>query len=135
MRQEIAKTVEYFLVAKFHPAFILIFGSYAKGTNHEKSDLDIAFQCKDDFPKAYDVFMAAQELADILKIDVDLIHLKDASTVFQAQIYSTALLIYTNDRNDFNQQRMTALSSYVKLNEARKPILDRIKEERSVYGE
>ncbi|GAA0320501.1 nucleotidyltransferase domain-containing protein [Oceanobacillus oncorhynchi subsp. oncorhynchi] len=79
IRQEIAKKVEDFLVAKFHPAFILIFGSYAKGINHEKNDLDIAFQCKDDF--------------------------------------------------------LPALRSYVKLNEVRNPILDRIKEERFVYGE
>ncbi|WP_077604512.1 type VII toxin-antitoxin system MntA family adenylyltransferase antitoxin [Oceanobacillus sojae] len=127
--------VEDFLVAKFSPSFILIFGSYAKATNHKESDLDIAFQCKNGSPSAYNIFMAAQELADVLNIDVDLIHLKDASTVFQAQIYDSGILIYTDDKDYFYQQRMTALSSYVKLNEARQPILEKIKDGRSVYGE
>lgn len=135
MRQEMVKIVQDFLVAKFSPSFILIFGSYAKGTNHKESDLDIAFQCKNDSPSAYNIFMAAQELADLLKIEVDLIHLKEASTVFQAQIYYSGLLIYTDDKDYFYQMRMTALSSYVKLNEARQPILEKIKEGGSVYGE
>ncbi|GIO23284.1 nucleotidyltransferase domain-containing protein [Oceanobacillus sp. J11TS1] len=135
MQQELVKQIEDFLVAKFNPTFILIFGSFAKGTHHKESDLDIAFQCKNASPSAYDIFIAAQELADIVKINVDLIHLKDASTVFQAQIYSSALLIYTQDKDYFYQQRMTALSSYVKLNEERQTILEKIREEGSVYGE
>ena len=79
------------------PSFIVVFGSYAKNTTHKDSDIDVAFYSQDSSHTTYEIFLLAQELADILKIDVDLINLRTASTVFQAQIYTTGTVIYSKD--------------------------------------
>ena len=78
--------------------------------------------------------MIAQELADILKIDVDLVNLGTASTVFKAQIYTTGTVIYSKDENLLKNHQMTSLSMYAKLNEERGNILKNINERGSVYG-
>lgn len=39
----IVQTITEFLHTHIQPSFILIFGSFAKGTTHQKSDIDIGF--------------------------------------------------------------------------------------------
>ncbi|MGM9922702.1 MAG: nucleotidyltransferase domain-containing protein [Bacillus sp. (in: firmicutes)] len=115
------------MVPRFDPDFILVFGSYAKGYERADSDLDIAFYCGGS-PGRYETFLVAQELADALKMEVDLIDLKGASTVFQAQIYTSGITIYSKDEDRRVKEQMKALSMYAKLNEERKAILDGIDE-------
>jgi hypothetical protein len=95
--------------------------------------MDIAFYQENQAISSYEVFMMAQELADIIKMEVDLIDLQKASTVFKAQIYSIGNVIYAQDRNLLMTQKMTALSMYAKLNEERQPILKYIDESGSIY--
>ncbi|OLN22131.1 DNA polymerase subunit beta [Domibacillus antri] len=133
MQTELFQTIQNFLVKKINPSFIIVFGSYAKGATHKESDIDVAFYSKDQSPAAYEVFMLAQELADILHIQVDLVNLREASTVFQAQIFSTGTVIYCTDETLRMSVQMTALSMYTKLNEDRMPILNNIDESGSIY--
>jgi len=133
MNEELFRKVREYLVGKFNPSFIMIFGSYAKGTNRHNSDIDIAFFCRGGPLPAYETFMAAQELANLIKFDVDLIDLMRASTVFKAEIYTSGLLLYTEDETFFKEQQMTALSMYAKFNAERKVILDKIYESGSIY--
>lgn len=77
--------------------------------------------------------MVAQELASKLQLDVDLVNIKEVSTVFKAQIFSSGQLIYAQDEEICKEQRMLALSMYAKLNEERKIILDKIDESGSIY--
>ena len=56
-----------------------------------------------------------------------------ASTVFKAQIYTTGIVIYTNDDILLKKQKMTTLSMYARLNEERKAILEKIDERGSIY--
>jgi uncharacterized protein len=93
----------------------------------------VAFYNQDSSLSTYEIFLLAQELADILKIDVDLVNLGTASTVFKAQIYTTGTVIYSKDDTLLRNQQMTALSMYAKLNEERKNILKNISESGSVY--
>ncbi|WP_367946558.1 nucleotidyltransferase domain-containing protein [Bacillus sp. V59.32b] len=81
----------------------------------------------------YEIFQLAQELADILKVEVDLIDLRTASTVFQAQIYTTGTIIYSANDLLLKNLQMTALSMYAKLNEERETILKKINESGSIY--
>jgi len=76
------------LIEKINPVVIYLFGSAAREELREDSDIDIAYLSDTDLP-AYESFMFAQELADIFKKDVDLINLKEASTVFKAQVVGT----------------------------------------------
>lgn len=123
------------LMKELNPAFIIVFGSFAKGTQRNDSDLDLAFYPEDrtNPPTSYQLFMIAQELAEKIKREVDLVNLQTASTVFGAQIFHTGEVLYMNDQMVFEQQRMTTLSMYIKLNEERKEVLDRIYESGSIY--
>jgi uncharacterized protein len=133
MKTEMFQKIKDFLIPKLNPSFIIVFGSYAKGFTHKDSDIDVAFYSQDSSLTTYEIFLLAQELADILKIDVDLVNLGTASTVFKAQIYTTGTVIYSKDDSLLRNQQMTALSMYAKLNEERKNILKNISESGSVY--
>jgi predicted nucleotidyltransferase len=81
-----------------------------KNTTHKDSDIDIAFYNEEQSLTTYEIFLLAQELADILKIEVDLVNLRTASTVFKAQIYTTGAVIYSANDTLLNNLQMTALS-------------------------
>jgi len=122
-----------FLIEKLKPDFLMLFGSYATGHTHPESDLDIAFYKASHQLSAYDVFMLAQELASIIKVDVDLIDLNESSTVFRAQIFSTGRSIYVASQFVFDQFRMHAMSMYANLDIERKDILKSIIKRGTVY--
>lgn len=135
MKTEMFQSIQEFLIGKIDPSFIIVFGSYSKNTTHRDSDIDVAFYSQDSSHITYEIFLLAQELADILKIDVDLVNLRTASTVFQAQIYTTGTVIYSKDDTLLKNQQMTALSMYAKLNEERENILKKIGESGTIYEE
>ena len=101
----------------------------------QNSDIDIAFYSEDTVLSTWDFFIIAQELADLLKIEVDLIDLRRASTVLKAQIFTTGKVICADDELLLKKQQMTALKTYAELNEQRKEILNRIEESGCVYEE
>ena len=60
------------VVQKINPSFVGVFGSYARGENSDKSDLDILidFNSKVDL---LDLIGLEQELSEILGVKVDLV--------------------------------------------------------------
>jgi predicted nucleotidyltransferase len=126
--------VANFLIKKVSPYLVYIFGSTIKGTSNRNSDIDIAYLSDQNFDE-YEIFMLAQELADIINIDVDLIDLKKASTVFQGQIVSTGRVIYCVDNIKRMDYEMRALKMYAKLNEERQFIIDNVQESGSIFNE
>ena len=116
------------LTARLRPFIIYVFGSYAAGELREDSDIDIAFFSDEEFT-SYEVFMLAQELADILKRDVDLIDLKYSSTVFKAQVVGKGAIIFCNDSVRKVEFQMRALKEYAMLNEDREVVLNGIRKE------
>lgn len=67
MKTEFIQLVRGFLVKKVNPSFIIVFGSYAKGTNHPNSDIDLAFFSESTSLSSYELFIVAQELVELLK--------------------------------------------------------------------
>ena len=67
-----------------------------------------------------------------LKKDVEIINLKDISTVFAAQIVSTKDILYTKDENFRVSYDIRVLKDYIKLNEERRLILDTIREDGTI---
>lgn len=112
---------------------IYVFGSAARGEMTEESDMDIAF-LPDGSPDQYEVFVAAQELAGMLNREVDLVNLDRASTVLQAQVVSTGKVIYCKRREKRLIFEMNVLKEYARLNEARRPVIEKVMERGSVYG-
>ncbi|MBB6175703.1 putative nucleotidyltransferase [Anoxybacillus tengchongensis] len=120
------------------PSVIYLFGSVATRHVRYDSDIDIAFLSdKRSSDKRsldhYERFMLAQQLAERLQRDVDLIDLKQASTVFQAQIVHSGKVIYCANEQKRAEYEWRVLKMYAKLNEEREEILRNIVESGSVY--
>jgi predicted nucleotidyltransferase len=110
----ILENAQEFLISKNNPSYIIVFGSFANGKTHKESDIDLAFYPKERLLSSFEVFRLAQELADILKMDVDLVDITQAFAVFQAQIFSTGKVIYSNDETLRMNFEMRAFSMYAK---------------------
>jgi predicted nucleotidyltransferase len=100
---------------------IYLFGSYAHGQANSESDIDIAIFGKTKFdPIAR--WQMQNELANILKVDVDLIDLLSASTVMQNQVIHHSMCIY--DAANYSALfEMQVMSMYQHLNDERAGIL------------
>lgn len=134
LSKEVIEKINEFLLEKVNPFIIYLFGSSVKGNFRDDSDIDIAF-ISDSKVSQYELFIISQELADILKREVDLINLNTSSTVFKAQIIGNGKVIYCNDDTRRMYFEMYAFKDYALLNEERAVILDSIKKRGSVYGE
>ncbi|PAQ14093.1 nucleotidyltransferase [Bacillaceae bacterium SAOS 7] len=121
------------IIQKTNPAFIILFGSFAKGMIHDESDIDLAY-FSDTQLSSYEHFILASELAAIANREVDLVDIKKIDTVFTMQIFEQGKPIYIQDENEFTRQKMRAYSMYATLSEQRAPIIEAIKERGSVFG-
>lgn len=83
LQVNIIKTV----TQRVSPTLVGVFGSYARGEENEKSDLDILidFDMKVDL---LDLIGMEQELSELLGIKVDLITLRSVNASFQPYIES-----------------------------------------------
>jgi predicted nucleotidyltransferase len=122
--EDIAK-INRCLQESLAPFLIILFGSCAKGTMRSDSDIDIAFFSEKDYD-AYEVFIAAQELAALMRRDVDLVDLSRASTVMKAQIVSVGRVIHCSNEAHRMVFFMNTLKEYAVLNEHRLPVLAKI---------
>ena len=127
------QTIVSFLVKNLDPYFIVLFGSACTNRMRTDSDVDIAFYGGRQ-STGYELFIMKQDLAAILRRDVDLVDLDRVSTVFQAQIIGKGRLIYDNNKNLRQQFYILTLKKYARLNEERNEILKRIGERGMVYG-
>lgn len=132
LSEENKNTIVNSMVKEFNPKFIYLFGSYAKGIAREDSDIDLGIYT-DNMITTYELFMAAGRLSMKLKKDVEIINLKDISTVFAAQIVITRDVLYCEDENLRANYEIRILKDYAKLNEERQVILDVIKEDGKIY--
>ncbi|MDK2805169.1 MAG: uncharacterized protein PWQ94_333 [Thermoanaerobacterium sp.] len=134
INDEQVDVIKNFLINKVEPYVIYLFGSAVNGIFRSDSDIDIAYLSDKDI-SGYDLFMISQELADLLKRDVDLIDLRKASTVFKAQVVGTKKIIYCSDDLRRMNFEMYALKDYAKLNEERAEIIDKILKRGRIYSE
>jgi len=109
------------------------FGSQAKGTARPDSDVDLAVLTRDPIPNLRR-FELAQELAVQMHCDVDLVDLRNASTVMRMQVLSTGTCLDALDESARREFEMYAYSDYARLNEERREILKSITKRGLVYG-
>lgn len=107
---------------RFAPVALYVFGSRSRGMGRPESDLDLAFlpgmPCG-----PYEVFVAAQAIADIVKCDVDLVDLSRASAVMRAQVVGRGRRLFAADERKAQEFEMYALSDYARTNEERREVL------------
>jgi predicted nucleotidyltransferase len=109
------------------------FGSSVTATEHLQSDLDFAVLS----PRPLDPvrrFEMEQDLAHHLHRAVDLVDLRRASTVMRVQVVSRGTLLFESDEAERARFEMYAYSDYARLNEERRPILERIAREGTIHG-
>ncbi len=125
------------LVAEHIPSVLAIylFGSQATGLHSTNSDVDIAFLTPFDCRlNPVEVYQLKVKVEMALGKDVDLIHLNQASTVFQFQITTTATHLYVKNASVVLQYEALVLSMYQRLQEERKDILNEIISSGKVYS-
>lgn len=109
------------------------FGSMVEGTEHAESDLDLAVLARRPLPNL-ERWDLQEELAVQVGRDVDLVDLRSASTVMQAQVIETAELLVEEDRTARQEFEMQVCSAYALLNEERAGILNDVQRRGRVYG-
>lgn len=134
LNREVEQQLIQTIIEQLNPAFIILFGSFAKGTAREDSDIDLAYFSEQQL-SPYERFLLAGDLATIADREVDLIDIKQINTVFTMQIFSEGTVIYIKDENEFTRQKMRAYSMYATLSEQRATIIEAIKERGSVFGD
>lgn len=112
---------------------IYLFGSHSLGLQHADSDIDLAILPKKKLSET-EVWTLAQALAAKHSRDVDLIDLKQASTVMRMQVISKGQRLYCSDEESCEVFEDFVFSDYAHLNEERAGILQDIAQRGTVYG-
>ncbi|MGB3681000.1 MAG: nucleotidyltransferase domain-containing protein [Rubrobacteraceae bacterium] len=117
------------------PALLAVYRFGSFGTEYERpeSDLDLAVYAIKPLPAAK-LWYVAQELAASIGRDVDVVDLAAASTVMRLQVIRGGGRIYCADHIACETFEDYAYSSYARLNEERRGILEDIRSRGSVYG-
>ncbi len=126
--------VAAFLCARVSGLLALyLFGSAARPNGGPVGDIDIAFLGRR--PIASTLRWQIQEdLALRIRRDVDLVDLRQASTVLGVQVLATGAIFYESSPPGRAEFEMILLAEYADLNLRRQQILADVAERGSIYG-
>jgi uncharacterized protein len=133
VRQQI---VDCALAAYPHAQAVYLFGSFGTEDEWPSSDVDIAILLPPEEAKTAGSLALSslhRTLERTVSRDVDLINLRNVSTVFQKEIITTGRRISCNDCYAAEAFEMLTLSLYQKLNEERREILHQFFETGKAY--
>ena len=102
---------------------IYIYGSYAANEMTPESDIDIAFFAEEKITPV-EKWKIQEKLAALLDLDVDLVDLKEATTILRSEVVEKGILIYSANKYKMDHFEMTTYSMYADLNETRVDILN-----------
>lgn len=111
---------------------VYLFGSQASGEASAASDVDLAVLAEQPLT-ARQRWEIGEAIADILRRDVDLVDLRQASTVLRIQVVGHGRRIW-GEGPDLEVFEDFVFSDYARLNEERAGILADIREHGSVHG-
>ena len=123
---------------KYYPDLqaIYLFGGYGTDDEWPGSDIDIALLLQWEEAKRAGHLMLSGlsfEIESLLSREVDLVNLREVSTVFQKEIIAAERRIFSADEGSADEFEMYVLSYYQRLNEERKTILQSFFETRRAY--
>lgn len=114
-------------------AAVYRFGSTAQGQEHRGSDVDLAVLPERPVDPVHR-FRVQERLARLLGRDVDLVDLASCSTVMRMQVIANGVALRTFDAATRERFEDYVFSSYARLNEERRAILERVRREGTVHG-
>lgn len=108
------------LVKEFNISLIYIFGSFAKGTNRDNSDIDIAFLIDGD-TDAYTKLDILGRIVDILgREDIDIVILNNVNEVLKFQVIKYGKIIYMDSLYNKVVFESRTMSRYMDMEHFRK---------------
>lgn len=108
------------LIEAYGIRLVYIFGSYAKGNNNEKSDIDIAVLLNNDY-NPMDKLELIGELTSVLRReDIDLVILNSANPVLRHQVIKYGKLIYMESEDVKVDFEVKVLKEYMDMESFRK---------------
>lgn len=125
--EKVLETIKNMILEKIECETIILFGSYARGTQNQESDIDIAIKPKKEINKK-EIFYLAQEIEETIKFEIDLVNLNDIGDGFRYEILMNGKSLYCEDEFKFELYKLDMYREYLELNESRKTIIDEIKE-------
>lgn len=127
MMEEIRDKIIQILQDKIDCEVIIIFGSYARGTQNQESDIDIAIRSKKIITKK-ELYDVSNKISDELKRDIDLVNLDTIENDgFKYEILINGIVIYCKNDYEFDMYKLDAFREYLELNESRIDIINKIK--------
>ncbi|MFQ5599896.1 MAG: nucleotidyltransferase domain-containing protein [Candidatus Krumholzibacteriia bacterium] len=109
------------------------YGSTVEGSSHGESDVDLAFLARQSIA-AEDRWVLKERLSELLRRPVDLVDLRRAPTVLRMQVVSSGIPLVVVDDVERARFEDWTFSSYARLNEERRAILEQVQREGTVYG-
>ena len=101
-----------------------LFGSIAKGTNTDKSDIDIAFM-SETVVSNVERWEIQEKLASRLNINIDLLDLRRSDDVVSFEVLSKGKNIFKKESNNLEVFLDNIYINYIQLNEDRQEIIER----------
>ena len=103
------------LIEEFNISLIYVFGSYAKGTNTENSDLDIGILINGDTSLMTRLSVLNEMVGILDREDIDLIILNEADEVLKFQVIKYGKLIYVRDLTEKVLFEARTMSEYMDM--------------------
>lgn len=91
--------------------FALLFGSYASGRQKKGRDIDIAVYLKNR-PSDLLLFKLSDKLSGLIRKEVDLIVLNNASAMLRHQVFKNKQTLVIKDRDAYIQFRLKSMNDY-----------------------
>ena len=126
--------IKKYLKKEFNPLAVILFGSYARNSQNDESDIDIAFISNDVDKK--NLFDAKQKIQELINMDIDLINLK-SEDIYDSITYEVLMngnVLNCADEYKYDLYKIAMIREYIELNESRKDIIERIKNGGTIYG-
>lgn len=131
--EEKFEKIKNILLKKFQCEAIILFGSYARKTQNNESDIDIAIKSNKKISQK-EIFEVRLELEETIKKDIDLINLDNSNDDFKYEILMNGKTLYCKDELKFELYKLDMYQEYFELQESRKSIIERIKNGGKIYG-
>lgn len=125
--------IKEFLLSKLNCEAIILFGSFARGTQTAESDIDIAVKVKEKIDKK-EIFKLSNELADLTGREIDLIDLDNIGDTFRYEILVNGKTLFCEDEFKFELYKLDMYREFLDLNESRQAIVENIKNGGNIYG-
>lgn len=116
---------------------IYLFGSWGTAEQNKDSDLDLGLLLPPQQAKALGNLYSSElhkQLESLLKLDIDLINIRETNTTLQKEIIADTRRVYCADTYAADEFEILTISYYQKLNDERSAILQSFYKTKRAYN-